>query len=786
MAVVVLAFQLINSSGLSAYYRMASGLPGEGRPHDDAIERRFREFDQDEFQQQFSTEVADGLRQVTFTLDGIHCAACVWLIEKLPQIVPGVIAAKLNWSKRTVAVTWQTESVQLSSIAQKLNQLGYTPFPFRENESEQQRQRENRRQLIQIGIAAAAAGNNMIIAASLYLGMFSYMSSGMHQLMRIASCIVGLAALAGPGRVFLRGAWTALQTRTPHMDLPIALGLTVGSVVGLVNVIRGSGEIYFDSLSVLIFLLLVGRWIQFRQQNRAADSIDMLYRLTPRTTRKLVEGRPVETFVDSVVVGDLLEIKPGELIPVDAEITRGASEIDESILSGESRPLLKQRGDQVSAGTQNRSSVIVIRASATGTDTRLSKIVQQVEEAASDKPEIVQWADRIGGYFVIAVVVLAALTFAAWLSVDLAVATDRSVALLIVACPCALALATPLAIAVAIGRAARRKIMIKGGDVLQRLNRPGVIWLDKTGTITNGQLQVVSWHGEDRWLPAIACLESKSTHPVGRAIVTFVDESQAGSDELEPVEFREIAGRGLMATIERDHLVIGNAKLMHEQQIEISPDWLDRSAEILEQNLAPCWVAANGVVVGMFALGDFIRRDTIDFIQRMKQAGWKTGILSGDHESIVQDVARRLDIDDDMALGGLSPEEKVRAIHDSLEENATTVMVGDGVNDSAALALASVGVAVHNGAEASLAAAPVYLGQEGLQPVYDLVRTSQSTNRIIKLNFAVSLAYNVCGATLAFAGLINPLIAAILMPISSLTVVAVSLTAGRSPRELTS
>ena len=563
------------------------------------------------------------------------------------------------------------------------------------------------------------------------------------------------------------------------MDLPIALALLVGSTAGLINTVRGSGEIYFDSLSVLIFLLLVGRWIQFRQQNRAADAVEMLYQLTPRKTRKWIDGHFVSTFVDLVQTGDRLEIRDGDLLPVDALILEGQSAFDESVLSGESRAVTKLVGDEVLAGTRNSGSRVVVQATATGHDTRLGKIVELMEQAALHKPRVVEWAHRTGGYFVVTVMVLAGITLFSWWSMDRSAAVERTVALLIVACPCALAIATPLTIAVAIGRAAQQKIMIKNGDVLQSLQQPGVIWLDKTGTLTEGQLEIVALYGDPECLKRAAVLESNSGHPVARAIVDFVGGKT--TDRCDDVMQHQ--GSGITGMVAGQQIAVGSEKLLHELAIPVAEAWQRQSAEILQRQMAPCWIACDGRVVAMLAVGDRIREDATQAIQSLQRDGWLVGILSGDHQAIVHQVASRLAIDPLMTRGGVSPEEKMRIVQDSLQRHGTVVMVGDGVNDTAALAAASVGIAVHNGAEASLAAAPVYLAEAGLSPIRKLLLISRLAGRTMTTNLAISLTYNLTGAALAFAGLINPLVAAILMPISSLTVVAISLTTASSIKQ---
>ena len=812
------AYELIHGSGLDSYYRMTdSESPKRSISQNGNTASRFGEFDELVFLEKYANPIRDIASRLSrdpgsgsppgnsphnaaelemeLAIEGVHCGACVWLLEKLPVVVPGVVDATVNWTKRTIRVRWRISEVKLSTIAASLNQLGYPPSPIQPNHHQERWKRENRKHLTQIGIAAACAGNNMLISLALYLGMFSHMTIGMTNLLRIASCVVGMGALLWPGRIFLQSALGAMRTRTPHMDLPIALGLSVGTVAGLVNVIRGTGEIYFDSLSVLIFLLLIGRWIQFRQQSIAANAVEMLYQLTPQKTRILVDGTPVETMVDLVMIDDLLQIRAGDLFPVDGEIVNGRSRVDESILTGESSTIEKNPGDEVAAGTLNVNSVLLMKATAIGHETRLRKIVDLVEQASMDKPKLVVWANQIGGYFVTAVIALALFTFGWWFTVDTNVAIERSIALLIVACPCALALATPLAIAVAIGRAAGQKIMIKGGDVLQSLQRPGMIWLDKTGTLTDRDLQIERWYGDTNWLDRVAALESQFSHPVANAFVRFKKMTLNRFDRLAPhklskfdtrlIETRtlimtseEHPGLGVSGVIGSHDVVVGNRRLLASLSIVPKRHQIRLSKRIIERGFSPCWIAVNGNVVGLAAIGDSIRPEAASAIECLRGRGWQVGILSGDHQQVVDRVAKRLAIDARNSIGGAEPETKLEVVNSS-SASGNVVMIGDGVNDSAALAAATVGIAVKNGAEASLAAAPVYLAQPGLNPVVKLFSISDSAARTMRVNLGVSLAYNLSFAALAFLGYINPLTAAILMPVSSITVVALSLYSGR-------
>jgi Cu2+-exporting ATPase len=752
------AHALIHAHGLACYYDIsdATGTRADGPRLD------YAGFDAPAFLAANTEVLAGGERRTTFAIDGIHCAACIWLLERLPRIVPGVIEARASWRRSTLTVRWQ--GARLSQIADAVARLGYRPSVLGSGTAELVRTRANRRALVEIGIAGAAAGNNMLIAAALYLGMFSYMDDVTETMLRWASCIVGVLSVAWPGRVFVRGAWQSLRARTPHMDLPVALGLVVGAVAGLVNTVLDRGEIYFDTLSVLVFLLLVGRFIQTRQQQRAAATVEVLHRLTPRTAHRVEGDRVADVPAQVVASGDLLEIRAGEVVPADATIVDGASAIDASILTGETRPVDVGVGDAIAAGALNLSATLRVRVDAVGERTRIGRVLELVESSAQQRPKIVQLADRIGARFVVAIVVIASTTLAAWLTIDAAVAVDHTVALLVVACPCALAMATPLAISVALGRAARRRILIKGGDVLQRLSERGTIWLDKTGTLSEGRARVVAWIGDESVRPAVAALEHSSIHPVALALQNVATAKGIAT------AVRHGQG-GLEGVVDGRVLVVGNERFV-ATRAQTNAALVLETSRLADRALSPVFIAVDGTIVAVAGVGDPLREDATAAVAELRARGHTVGILSGDHPAIVRAVGRSLGIPDSLCHGGLDPEAKVEHVRNT---TGPVVMVGDGVNDSAALAAASVGIATRDGAEASLEAAPVYLGRPGLGPLLELLDGSRATMRAITRNFAVSLFYNGVSVGLAAAGLINPLVAALLMPLSSLGVIGLSL-----------
>ncbi len=760
------AFNLLNEHGLANYYTMAEQLGG-ARPaprRDKPL--RFDGIDAPELLQRFTREQG-GIRTATFALRGLRCAACVWLLEKLPRVLPGVVQARVNWHRATIEVHWRDASVQTSDVAHALDKLGYEPVPQAVDVVDSRAPRAARAQWIALGVAGAAAGNNMLIAIALYLGWFSSMAFEHTQLLRVASCLVGAVSVFGPGRSFLRGAYAALRTRTPHMDLPIALGLVVGMVAGVVNTIRGTGEVYFDTLSVLVFLLLIGRWLQERQQAHAARTVELLHRLTPHRAHLIDGDARIDTPSELLQPGNLVLVPNDTRVPADGDVEWGHSHVNEMILTGETHPRAVKPGDWVHAGTTNGSGALHLRVRAVGDHTRVGHMMALIEQASQRRPHLVQRADRLGATFVVVVLALAVLTFAGWLAIDAAQAVDHAVALLIVACPCALALATPLALTVGLGIAAQHHVLIRTGDVFERLQHKGHIWLDKTGTLTEGNMRVHAWLGSPHLQSAVAALEQDSRHPVGCALAAY---APPGKHVLTDVSFQQGGVRGIVDGIT---IMVGNAAFLERNGIVVDA-FVSVRRKLGEQGWSAVFVASQGQIQAVVGLGDTLRPGVGAQLQRLQARGFTLGILSGDDPAVVHAVATAVGIDPHLQHGGLSPENKADIVANTA---GTTIMVGDGVNDSAALAAASVGIATHQSAEVCLQAAPVYLAEPGLEGVHRLLDVAERTLHTVHRNFRVSLGYNAVCITLAMFGVVNPLVAALLMPLSSLTVVASSLSA---------
>lgn len=776
-----IAYETIQACGLSDYYGIRKRLAEKGQP---ALggKGKYGFYDSLEFQETNTNSIGEGRRSIELCLEGVHCAACLWLIEALPNILPGLISARLTLRSSTVRIAWIEDQILLSKIAETLNQLGYPPYLASGNQAREMRQQTDRKHLVDLAIAGALAGNCMLVAVALYAGMFQGIEAHFERLFRWLSMGLGLPALFWPGRRFFRGAWAAVRTRTANLDLPISLALGVGALAGTVNVLLDRGDIYFDSLSVLVFLLLVGRYIQLRQQRWAEDAVSLRLSLTSKSCR-IIQGEQItEQPIEVLQRDDLVEVRSGDLFPADGIVVAGASSVDLSLLTGEALPVEISDGDDVFAGTQNIGRTIRQQVTEIGEATRIGKLLQLVEEGAKSKPPIVAYADRIAGWFLVVISAIAIVNFLAWSSIEgFEQAIDHTVALLIVACPCALGLATPLTIAMAIGKASQHKILIKDSAAVEQLGMLSksinkVIYFDKTGTLTRGEIEVVSWHGDESIKSYVAALESESNHPIANAFVALAGEA---AQEVSITERDDQLNGGLSGMTERGRLTVGSPRYLASSGLEIdqSIQSLINQGESLGNTVIVIGLDAKAIACAW--LQDTLQSDANASLAQLRKSDWKCNLLSGDAEGPVSAIGKQLGFAESNTFASKTPEEKLTFIQTATAEDAKkrklVVMVGDGVNDSAALAAADVGIAVHGGAEASLAASDIYISQPGTSTLAALFRFCRTTMKTIRVNLFISLSYNIIAVGLAAAGYITPLIAAILMPISSAIVLIVAI-----------
>jgi Cu2+-exporting ATPase len=754
----------IAQHGLERFYELReTGVPAR------TTARSYAELDDPAFHR-LHVQGQGELATAALYLEDLRCTACVWLVEASPRCVPGLSQVRLDLGRSRVDVSWDPATCKLSDIAQHLDRIGHAVHPYRGLDRDRQHRKEDRRLLVKIGVAGAALGNLMLLAVALYAGLFEDMARADATAFRWASMLVALPALGFAATPFFRTAIGALRARRLHLDLPLSIGIAAGLIWGSANTLRGVGEIYFDSLSMLVFLLLVARFVVLRHQRRASTAAELLLALTPSRARRIdpTTGAILEVPVEALLPDDVVTVLVGETIPVDGVITRGTSAIDVGLLTGESKPVDVGFGARVHAGTVNVVAPLEILVTATGESTRVGALVASIEALGARRAPIERLVDRIAGRFVAIVTVVAALTFAGWTAfVSAGIGAEHAMALLVVTCPCALALATPLAVTVALGRAARRGVLIKGADALERMATPGVMFVDKTGTLTEGKLAVVSWRGDVDAASLAAAVEAGSNHPIARALVAHAAPETPARDVSEQL------GRGMVGRVGARRVVVG------------APSWVARQcapgahldawvADLAERGQTPIAIAVDGRVVAVAGIADPIRPDAAAALRELEGLGWDVRILSGDDERVVRAVGAELGLPADRCRGGVTPEDKTAAVL-SAKCDGPVVMVGDGVNDAAAMAAATAGVAVSGSAEVAIEAADIYLREPAISAIADVARGARDTLATIRRNLKCSLAYNLIAGALAVTGLVHPLIAAIVMPFSSGTVLASSL-----------
>ncbi|BCK86554.1 putative copper-importing P-type ATPase A [Sideroxyarcus emersonii] len=760
----------IYEAGLQGYYqRTPEGVllaPPPELPKDIEI------YDFDEVQQEFTTCSGD-IRDIHLLVEGIHCAACVWLIERGLQRVPGVQSADVNLAAKRLHLRWDNKQSKLSDLIRALARIGYAAVPYDPESAEGAIKKSNRAMLYRLFFAGFAMMNMMWIAIALYSGAD-------HDEFRQFFHWIGLA-LATPtllysGYPFFRGAMGGLRGGHLTMDLPIAIGLTVTYAYSLyVTVTRSAiGEVYFDTVTNLIFVILIGRYLEGMFRHQAVSATKRLMELQPRVAIVMRDGQEQMTPIRGVKPGDHVLIKPGYKVPVDGVVLEGHSAIDEAMLSGESAPQNKAAGAQVYAGTVNTNGALLVEVRAQLQDTTLAKIIRLVEEAQSSKAPIQRLADTIVPWFVLVTLVCATITFFIWNSHDFEIALMAATSVLIITCPCALGMATPMSIAVASGLGAKHGILVKNGLVLETLSKVTHFVFDKTGTLTEGRMSVAQVHvaagcDEEEVLRHAAAAERYSEHSLAKAIVAETEARQLPYRDLSSSGFRATAGLGVAAMVAGRAVTMGSAEWLVRQGIALDPA-LQAIAHDLEKQAMSCvYMARDGRHVAIIALADKLRSDARQLIDALRASGITMILLSGDRRPVAEAVARQ--------LGGMEviaevlPQDKDQVIQRMQQGGAVVAMVGDGINDAPALIRADVGIALGSGTDVSVESADIVLMYNELDKVRQATLLSQRTLRTIKQNIGLSFVYNAIMVPLAMMAKVSPLVAAISMPISSLVVI---------------
>ncbi len=765
--------QVIYDSGMEGFYdRTPEGsllAPPPELSEDAAL------FDLEEIQQEYVS--SDGnISEINLLVEGIHCAACVWLIERTLTPISGVISAQVNLTGKRLHLRWDQSQVKLSELIQRLSHIGYVAVPFDPETAEGRLRKRDRSLLYRLVFAGFAMMNLLWISIALYSGADQgEFRSWFHWL----GFALATPTLLYSGYPFLRGAWTGLVARHLTMDLPIAIGAVTTYLYSTYITVNGSqvGEVYFDTVVNFIFVILIGRYLESAAKRKAVSSTQRLMDLQPRVATVIRDSMEEVVPVRSLVVGDMVLVKPGQRIPVDGELVDGRSEVDEAMLSGESLPVSKSVGDLLYAGTVNGHGAIKLRVTAVLKNSALGKIINLVEDAQSSRAPIQCTADKIVPWFISATLFLGTVTFLFWVGTDFEKALMAATSVLIITCPCAFGLATPMAIAVASGVGARHGVLIKNGGVLEMLSSIRHIVFDKTGTLTEGRLSVREIHLEDGWdseqfYRVAYALERYSEHPVAKAVIQRATQELGGAAGRESVvsNFTYSPGSGVAGVVEGRESLLGTALWMERNGVSCRADIIRFASECESRAESVLFLSVAGGCVGAISLADKPRPGATSLLRRLHQQGMRLSLLTGDRrkvaESIVADLGEEMEV-----IAEVLPDEKAAVIRALQDDGAQVAMVGDGINDAPALAMADVGIAMGSGTDVSVESADIVLLSSELEQVELANRLSQRTLRTIRQNIGISIAYNIIMVPLAMMALITPLVAAVSMPVSSLLVI---------------
>jgi Cu2+-exporting ATPase len=731
--------ELASEGGWDRFYELRQGYSPRPEPGD------VSSFDHPAFLEAHSRVEADGRRVADFQIGGLRCAACVWLIERGVGRLPGVESIHASFSTGRARVVWSEGSVRLSQIARRIQELGYQP---RIGGSAP---RTAHALLGRLGVAAFISMNVMMLSVSIYLGWFEGMEERHAALMRWMILALATPAVFYSSQPFFTRALAGLREGILSMDVPIALAIALLYGHGVWATLRGEDG-YLDSLTMLVALLLAGRFVEDRGRARAEAAAGALLSRVPTLARRVTGTGVEEVPVSQLALGDRIAVGKGAVVPVDARIEEGSAEVDLSLVTGEAEAVTRGPGAELPAGCSILEGGIELRVTAVGDDTLLARLARMVASARASRAPLLQLSDRIAPWFTLATLVAAVATFVSWsLLHGTSVAIAPTVAVLVVACPCALALATPAALSVGIGAAARRGAFIRDGEVLMRLAEVDAIAFDKTGTLTAGRPEVTS--ASDEALRIAAAVERTSLHPVARAILRETERRGIALDRADDIV--ETTGRGIAGRVDNAF-------------VEVRAGSSAGSVEVF----------SDGIRVGEIRMRDRLRPGAERLIHDM---GLEPALLTGDAAAAAHEVASLTGIT--RVHAGLSPEAKVAWLEARRAEGRKVLFVGDGINDTAALAAAHVGVAMGAGAPAALLAADVTLVEDAVAPVLAAVRAARITRATIVRNARGSVIYNASAVTAAAFGLVNPLVAAILMPISSMVVVLAALSVERRLRD---
>ncbi|WP_306606011.1 heavy metal translocating P-type ATPase [Azonexus sp.] len=766
--------QSIVDNGLADYYRSRDALPESPREAMPAILEQMALFDHADFQKSFVKELGEGEREASLLLEGITCAACIWLNEQHIGKLPGVTAVNINYTTRRAKVRWDESRIKLSDILRAVAAIGYRAYPYDAAKSEEISRSERRGALWRLWVAGFGMMQVMMYAYPVYIANGD-MTVDIETLMRWASLILTLPVVFYSSAPFFRNAWRDLKLLRVGMDVPVALGVGVAFAASCWATLLGGGEVYFDSVTMFVFFLLGGRYLEMTARQKALSVTEALTKMLPAFAQKVpnfpVDRETEQKVVADLQVGDYVLVRPGDIVPADGRVVEGVSCANEALLTGESLPVPKQPGDSVTGGSINAASPLVVQVEQVGQSTRLSAIISLMERASLEKPKIVELADRIASYFVGSLLLIAILTALGWYFVEPSKALWITVSVLVVTCPCALSLATPIALTVAAGALARDGLLVTRGHAIETLARATHFVFDKTGTLTSGQMclrdvRVFGAMPAGECLNVAAALEQASEHPLAMAL----RHAASGDMRYQSIDSLSEPGQGIEGVINGRCYRIGRPayalSLSGGELPSSADDWLESGDTVV------LLADAEGCLA-LFRIGDELRLEAKGLVADLRASGKHVVLLTGDAPAVARRVAGELGIEDVRA--GVTPAGKHDCVKALQAAGAVVAMIGDGVNDAPVLAQAQVSVAMGGGAQLARTQSDFVLLSENLSHLRTGLLRAAFSLVVIRQNLWWSFAYNFVALPAAIAGYVTPWMAGIGMSLSSLLVVLNSL-----------
>jgi len=757
--------QTIVDNGLDDYYRHRTAMPVSGETLVPDELRKLALYDHPDIQKSFVIETDAHLKEAVLILEGITCAACIWLNERHLMQLPGVKSVQVNYTTHRARISWDESIIKLSKILAEIQLLGYNAHPYSAQSSDALRKKQRKIDLRRLAIAGLSAAQVMMFAVALYAGAAFGMEKSTAQLMRYVSLVISLPVVFYAAWPFYRNAWYALATRKLTMDVPVSLAI-ISAFVGSAWVTwRGEGVVYFDAITMFTLFLLATRFLEQGAKERSVEAAENLLKMAPAMATRIQNGQQELVPVLDLQAGDMILAKPGEVIAADATVVEGESSADEALLTGESRPVAKRAGNSVIAGSINLDGPLFLRVSGVGENTVLAGIVRLLDRAQAEKPRIAQMADRVAGYFTGILLVLTAIAGGVWLWIDPGKTFEVVLAVLVVTCPCALSIAAPAAMAAAGSHLLRRGTLLTRGHALETLAQVTHVVFDKTGTLTYGKPilhQAVALGRIDAQycLRMAASLEQASEHPLASSFLMAVDQS----DLLQVEQAQNVPGKGVAGYIDGVRYTLGNKSITANH-----PAIDERALGEYPEGATVVWLSDDKETLAAFVLSDELRKEAAELIAQLKQAGLRVSILSGDAESAVKHFADKLGIERYRAA--MRPEDKLAALQAMQQAGDVVAMVGDGVNDAPVLAGAQVSIAMGGGTQVAHASSDIVLLSENLTEIWHALETGRATMQVIKQNFAWAIGYNLLALPFAAMGFVPPWLASLGMSTSSLVVV---------------